>query len=447
MADARGPILPPKAPARPVIWHEGAVITQGGLLQQAQQLADRLPDRDFVINACATRYGFLQALLAALLRGQTTILPSDRSPGMMAKLTADFPAIYSLNDGDPPFEAISTHDVPLCAPTTSDSGPLPQIAMDRDALVVFTSGSTGAPMPHRKSPGLLATTGRLIAARFGLAEPDPVAVLATVPSQHMYGLETAVALPLWGGASVHSAKPFYPADIAAALAGLSAPRVLVTTPVHLNALVKTETALPPLQKVISATAPLSLELAAEVERRYNTAVFEIFGFSEAGTVATRRTLEGPVWCNCDGLVLRQDADRWTFDAPHYPAPVAVNDVIEVLTPQSFTLRGRPTDVVNIAGKRASLSGLNSLLTALPGVQDGAFYLGNETDDKVARLVAFVVSQDLTAEAVRSALRREMDPAFLPRHIYFVPELPRAETGKLPQSALAALARSVTAGKA
>jgi acyl-coenzyme A synthetase/AMP-(fatty) acid ligase len=444
MTTVLSPILPPAAQNRPVIWHEGTAVSQGGLLQSALQLAERLPDRAYVINACATRFGFLQALLAALMRNQVTVLPNDRSPGMMAKLTADFPDIYCLyDDGGAPFEGIASHHVPLEAPTAIPEVSPPEIDMGREALVVFTSGSTGAPMPHKKTPGLLATTGQLIAARFRLNEPAPASVVATVPSQHMYGLETSVALPLWGGPSVHSAKPFYPADIAAALAELPAPRVLVTTPVHLNALVKAAAALPPLHKVISATAPLSLELAADVERRYSTTVCEIFGFSEAGTVATRRTLDGPVWRTCDGLSLRQDADGCMIDAPHFPEAVPVNDIIEVLSANTFTLRGRPTDTINIAGKRASLSGLNSILTALPGVRDGAFSLGAGPADKVARLVAFVVSESLTAEDLRAALRREVDPAFLPRHIHFVSALPRAETGKLPQSALEALAASLT----
>lgn len=446
MAGSSAPILPPTAQERLAVWHEGAAITQAGLLLQALELAESLPDKAYAVNACATRYGFMQAFLATLLRGQVMILPSDRSPGMIAKLRADYPSLCSLNDDATGFEGLEAHPVSLEIPKARYTGQIPEVPMARDAVVVFTSGSTGAPVPLKKSPALLAATGALIAKRFAWSGPTPASILATVPSQHMYGLETSIAVPLWGEAAVHSAKPLYPADIAAALASLPAPRVLVTTPIHLNALVKTKTALPPLQQVISATAPLTNELAAKVEQLYDTAVCEIFGFSEAGTIATRRTVEGPLWHTCDGLKLQQNSDGCTIDAPHYPAAVAVNDIIEVLSPETFTLRGRPTDLINIAGKRASLSGLNNLLTALPGVQDGAFFLGDAAEDKVARLVAFVVSDNLSVSAVRTALRREIDSAFLPRHIYLVPELPRSETGKLPQSALSALVERVRSQK-
>ena len=50
----------------------------------------------------------------------------------------------------------------------------------------------------------------------------------------MYGMELSVLLPLLGGVAVHAAKPFFPADIAAALHAARAPRLLVTTPVHLR---------------------------------------------------------------------------------------------------------------------------------------------------------------------------------------------------------------------
>jgi acyl-coenzyme A synthetase/AMP-(fatty) acid ligase len=64
------------------------------------------------------------------------------------------------------------------------------------------------------------------------------AVVATVPPQHIYGIEMSVLLPLLGDVQVHSGRPFFPSDIASALEQMPEPRVLVTTPVHLRALVE-----------------------------------------------------------------------------------------------------------------------------------------------------------------------------------------------------------------
>jgi acyl-coenzyme A synthetase/AMP-(fatty) acid ligase len=70
-----------------------------------------------------------------------------------------------------------------------------------------------------------------------------------------------------------------------------------------------------------------------------------------------------------------------------------------------------------------------------------FFLPDGPQEGITRLVAFVVAPGLPREALLSALRARIDPAFLPRPLYYVDALPRAATGKLPREALAQLARS------
>ena len=86
-------------------------------------------------------------------------------------------------------------------------------------------------------------------------------VIATVPPQHMYGMEMSVLLPMLGDVAVHGARPFFPGDIAAALRDAPRPPLLVTTPVHLRTLVESEVTLPPLAAIATATAPLPQALA------------------------------------------------------------------------------------------------------------------------------------------------------------------------------------------
>src|SRR3546814_2127028 len=93
---------------------------------------------------------------------------------------------------------------------------------DLDALVAigFTSGSTGAPKPNAKTwRSFRASTEQNLAALAGLW-PDGAVVqaVATVPPQHMYGMEMSVLLPLLGNVAVHVARPFFPQDVADALA-------------------------------------------------------------------------------------------------------------------------------------------------------------------------------------------------------------------------------------
>jgi acyl-coenzyme A synthetase/AMP-(fatty) acid ligase len=60
---------------------------------------------------------------------------------------------------------------------------------------------------------------------------------------------------------------------------------------------------------------------------------------------------------------------------------------------------------------------------------------------VTRLAAFVVAPGLSRERLLAALRRRVDPAFLPRPLVLLERLPRAASGKLPRAALEALARA------
>ena len=81
---------------------------------------------------------------------------------------------------------------------------------------------------------------------------------------------------------------------------------LVTTPVHLRALLAEDLALPPLDFLVCATAPLSPQLAAAAQTRFAVRLHEVYGCTEAGQVATRCTVETPEWQTLDGIVLRED---------------------------------------------------------------------------------------------------------------------------------------------
>jgi len=221
------------------------------------------------------------------------------------------------------------------------------------------------------------------------------------------------------------------------------PRMLVTTPFHLKLLLDAGVALPPVDLTVCATAPLSPQLAERAEGALDAPLVEIYGCTEAGQVATRRTTAGPDWHTFATLALDGDGDCASVAGGHVPQPTPLADVLEVLDPQHFRLLGRSNDLVNIAGKRSSIGHLNFHLNAIDGVVDGAFWMPPERagDPDVVRLVAFVVAPQLAERAILNALRQRVDAAFLPRRIVRVESLPRDPTGKLPAERLARLAAS------
>src|SRR5690606_23380674 len=133
------------------------------------------------------------------------------------------------------------------------------------------------------------STRQNLAALQGLLNPAGAWLVATIPPQHMYGMEFSVLLPLLAPVAVHVERPFFPGDVARALADSPEPALLATTPVHLRALLESGVALPPLAGIVSATAPLPRGLAAEAEARFGCEVREVFGSTETCVFARRRT--------------------------------------------------------------------------------------------------------------------------------------------------------------
>ena len=424
---------------------DGMPISRLRYIADVAALAERLPHAGAMLNLSVDRYRFSVGLGAALLRGHTSLLPPNHTAHTVERLQARFPQVYALVEAEG-----EGHGLPTIVHAERGSGAAgtaanPPIAADLVAAFVLTSGSTGDPVPHAKPWSLLAASARAEAMRLadsiGRDSLAGVSLVATVPPQHMYGFESSVLIALHGGATFDAGRPFYPADIVAALALTPAPRMLVTTPFHLKALLESNIALPQVELVLCATAPLAPQLAARAETAFGAPLVEIYGCTEAGQVATRRTTAGAEWQTFDGLVLSGDGDAVVVSGGHVPEPTTLADVLEVVSRDTFRLLGRSNDLVNIAGKRSSLGHLNFHLNAIDGVADGAFWMPSEAGDApgVARLVAFVVAPGLRRERILAALRRRVDPAFLPRRIVYVDGLPREATGKLTAARLSELA--------
>jgi len=194
--------------------------------------------------------------------------------------------------------------------------------------------------------------------------------------------------------------------------------------------------LPAVDQLLSATAPLSQDLANEAEARFGAPLHEIYGCTETGQLASRRTTAGPEWRTLPNVRLRRDGQTIWAEGGHIESPTGLTDVIELSgdgpVSTTFLLHGRHADLVNIAGKRTSLAYLNQQLNAIPGVQDGVFLLPREdSPDRIGRLTALVVAPGLSPAELTQALRERIDPVFLPRPLLFVDALPRNATGKLP----------------
>ncbi len=440
------PLLGTADLATPLAWCQGQPVSAGRFVAEAMALAGQLPTSGRPINLCQDRYHFALGLAAALLRGQTSLMPPNALPDTLRQVPAAGAAPYVLTD-DPTLDtgALPRLDVARPSPGTplADARAVPRIDADLEAVCLLTSGSTGAPQPHAKRWGPLVANIRSEAERLAELIGRPtlagLTLVATVPAQHSYGLESSVLLALLGGAAFDAGRPFYPADIAAALARVPQPRALVTTPFHLKTLLRAGLELPATELLLSATAPLSPQLAAEAEAAFGGPLIEIYGCTEAGQVASRRTTAGDTWTTLGALRLAREqgseGERFVVAGGHVETPTALADMLELQDARRFRLLGRANDLIHVAGKRSSLAHLNFHLNRIEGVEDGAFWLPDEVAEGVVRPVAFVVAPALSEREVIAALRLHLEPAFVPRRVVKVAALPREATGKLTVAAL------------
>ena len=417
-------------------WRPNGPVRVRDFLADAAALLPHLPAGKHQLNVCQDRYHFTVGFAAGLIAGKTSLQPSSQSLETLRQIRQDCPDVYCLCDDD--FDSLDLFRVEFPELATVDAEKqqkIPEIPVDLIAARLFTSGSTGKPMPHDKTWGKLVRNGRAEAERLGLLQHGHNLV-GTVPAQHSYGFESTVLLALHGNAPFWSGKPFYPQDIVSALNAVPRPRLLVTTPFHLSALLSADIDLTAVDQLLSATAPLSVDLAVKAENRFQAPLHEIYGSTESGQIASRQTSKGPIWTLLSDVRLAQKDTVSTAFGGHVEGEVPLSDMLELIDEQHFLLHGRHADLVNIAGKRTSLAYLNHQITAIPGVTDAAFFLPDEESPTgITRLTAFVVAPGLESRQLLSELRQRIDPIFLPRPLVFVDTLPRNSTGKLPRGQL------------
>jgi acyl-coenzyme A synthetase/AMP-(fatty) acid ligase len=429
------PLLKFHHPESVFAWQDGKTISAQRFLIEVISLAERLPARSYVLNLCNDRYRFMVGFAAAMLRGQISLLPPGHTSDLIKRLAQHYADLYCLTDGAHDLGSLQTISYPNLSDVSLLQAPIPEIPATQVAAIVFTSGSTGNPMPNEKTWGALSLSVTAEASRLGILNRGDLTLLGTVPPQHMYGFESTALIAMQGGVILHAAKPFFPADISALLNEIPSPRALITTPVHLRALLTSNTDLPELELIVCATAPLSRELALQAVERFGAPVQEIYGFTEAGQIASRDTALTDEWRTFDGLSLHQKGETTYVSGGHVIGELPFSDITELHSDTTFLLHGRTSDLINIAGKRTSLASLNHHLNAIDGVQDGVFFMPNDKVGNTARLAAFVVAPELDAREILKALRQRVDPVFLPRPIHKVDALPRNSTGKLPRTSL------------
>src|SRR5262249_51576342 len=207
MLDA--PLINRYLPDDILAWDSNGPRTVREFVSDVSRLCDALPDRPALLNLLSNRYEFLVGFGAAMLRHQVPLLPQSRAPETLCLVAREYEESYCLTNTGESIEGIDCVMLPLRTDTAYWPGRIPRVPLSQIVAIAFTSGSTGKPMPNHKTWGALVSVAHATASRFGVKAFNPNGVVATVPHQHMFGLEASVMLPIQHGLVMHAGRPLF----------------------------------------------------------------------------------------------------------------------------------------------------------------------------------------------------------------------------------------------
>ena len=405
---------------------DGQPISNYKLLNHAAFLSQSLTGKRYFINLCQDRYLFGVVFLAGIISKCPNLLPPNQAKQTLGKLMQQYPNSICITDN--PELKNEAYFLSSTFFSECDVTDIPIIDSEQIASISFTSGSTGQPKAIAKTLREFQRGAQLATQQLDL-DDKKLTVVATVPPQHMYGLETSLFWPLYSSLVIDSGKPFFPEDIRSQLFSAKTPCLLVATPRHLKSCVEANLKWQNIDRILSSTAPMSLQLAEQIEDCFNAPLHEIFGSTETLSYASRRLTQNSHWQPYQGIHIKQQEQQFFVSGGHLEDPVSLDDQFSLEENGNFSVIGRSADLIKIAGKRASLLQLNNIVLSIEGVEDGVFYLTEQE-----RLGAIIVGQ-IAKKQLLHELKQHVDPVFLPRPLHLVEQLPRNEVGKLVQSKL------------
>ncbi|REC94182.1 AMP-binding protein [Kushneria indalinina] len=387
------------------------------------------PDREVALYD-SDPWRFTAALLGLWHAGRRVWLPGDALSETVAQLRRRHLVLLGELPGARPTPPPDAH-VTLA----------PELSPEQDAVVLFTSGSSGEPTPIHRTLGQLEAEVAAFERHWPLAEG---VVISQVSHQHTWGLTAGLLRAL---ATSH---PFgleivtWPETLAEWLSNVPV-SALISSPPQLSRLPGSTIGMPSRGpgRIFSAAAPLDEKAAAQAETVLGSELIEIYGSSESGAIAWRRTGQDTIWQALDDVRLRSDGARTLLQSERLPRPEQWHeqaDHIQLLSehPVRFTLHGRADRIVKVAGKRVSLEGLAHHIEAFPGVLAARCLTIDHSGGRIGAVIAMahdaIAHDHDTRRRLISDLRAHLagafEPVVLPRFWRFVDRLPVNAQGKL-----------------
>jgi len=462
------------APGSTALIADGTEYTFAELLRAAESLSAQLISGTRVLISLGNNAASVAAIHAVWAAGCAVVAASTMVPETeVARRTAETSAASVVTpDLEGGLGARVEH--------TGSRRPAP----DGEAVVMFTSGTTGTPKGASLTFGALRGSLVGIAAGTGLDDtgrPPKIPArgprLVMVPIAHMGGL-LGTLTAWWLGKPVLLAAKFSP-QLVIDLAHRYRLGMLPLTPAMAWELTQLgeHAELPGIDHAIVGTAALPEATRVAFEAKYGGPSLRNYGQTEfAGAIAFERPDDVKAGRRPHGTVGRiaPGVEVAILDSDDQPLPVGEVGEIAARAPSSMSgyldasgdpahpvgwLRtgdlgrlddanfvyvvGRVRDMVVCGGFNVYPAQVESALNELPEVADSA--VAALPDERLGEVpvaaVVLAAGAPGDAEAIRQQLRSRLAAYELPRQLVFVTAIPRLETGKVDRPGVARLVQA------
>lgn len=461
-------------------WREFAVLAAGAASTCAAQTPGGGPVLlavDNSVESLAVLAGLAVAGIGcAVFEADSPLLKDEAS--VLHALGAT--TVIGVSDAPAPYRALPVSELTRPVPGSQSLGNLADAATAArragadggagPAVLQSTSGSAGEPRLARQTVANLLRGGLIYASRYRVTELDTM--LATVPMAHSFGLVGGFMCALVSGATLTTFDRYSPGGVREAIEANAT--LALGTPLAYELIIKSASASSSaLRAALSSGGPLDPQVADAARRRFGCPVYQVYGSTEAGIIASQFARDEPwpagsVGVAAPGVELRlgdplsgaaaePGAELWVRTSTMFGGYLGgarpgtartprcsggpgdggwyrTGDVAVIDPAGHLELTRRKDTFINVGGRKVNPSRVERVIASHASVTEAAVYgVRAAGGDEVWAAVA--VSGRCTAEDLLAHCRSQLAPYEVPYLLHVMDRLPRSGMGKVDRGRL------------